>query len=231
MMACELVVFDVDGTLVDSADIIVHCMKKAFLSVERISPADDKIRGIIGLSLDEAICRIAPELPPQHLGKIVAEYKRLFLLDRTRNPAPLFPGARECLSRLSAAGYRLGVATGKSRKGLDATFAHHRLAEAFVAVGCADDGPGKPHPFMIEKVIAEAGADPASTAMVGDTVFDIEMARAAGVRAVGVAWGNHSAQALAAAGADVVAKSFAELEDWLRSALPIAADAAIIPPI
>ncbi len=230
-MACELVVFDVDGTLVDSAEIIVRCMRKAFSTTGLKEPSEEAIRGIIGLSLPEAVGRILTEDMSQHLGEIVAEYKRIFLFDRQRDPAPLFPGARECLSRLSAAGYLLGVATGKSRKGLDATFAQLGLASCFVAVGCADDGPGKPHPFMLEKVIAEAGADPASTVMVGDTAFDIEMARAAGVRAAGVAWGNHAPEVLTNAGADVVATSFAEFEGWVRSALPIAGDVTIMPTI
>lgn len=224
-------VFDMDGALVDSAETIVHCMKSAFESLGLSPPSAEAIRGIIGLSLPEAVGHISDEIASQHLDKIVAEYKRFFLLDRTREPAPLFEGARDCLARLEAAGYLLAVATGKSRKGLDATFAHHGLAARFVAVGCADDGPGKPHPFMLRKVMAEAGADPASTLMVGDTVFDIDMARSAGVRSAGVVWGNHTPQALAAAGADALPASFAELEDWVRSALPIDGDAAIIRPI
>lgn len=230
-MAVGLVVFDVDGTLIDSAESIIRCMTMAFNSLDLAPPAPEAIRGIIGLSLPEAVGHISDEIASQHVGEIVAEYKRFFLMERTREPAPLFAGARDCLVRLNAAGYLLAVATGKSRKGLDATFAHHGLEGCFVAVGCADDGPGKPHPFMLEKVMAEAGADPASTLMVGDTVFDIDMARNAGVRSAGVAWGNHAPKDLAAAGADALPASFAELEGWVRSALPIADDAAIIRPI
>ncbi len=144
------------------------------------------------------------------------------------SPDALFEGGRECLIELADAGYLLGVATGKSRRGLDALLAHHGIGDRFVAVGCADDGPGKPHPFMLQKVMAEAGVLPVETVMIGDTVYDIAMGRAAGVRSVGVAWGNHDVAALTGAGANAVVASFADLESWVRSRLPIVGDVAII---
>lgn len=145
------------------------------------------------------------------------------MIDRATRavPDPLFDGAMDCLDELADAGYALAVATGKSRKGLAAVMAHYDLAHRFVAVGTADDGPGKPHPFMLEKVMAEAGADAADTAMIGDTSFDIEMACAAGATGVGVAWGNHSAATLTAAGAASVAPSFPALTAWLRTRFPL----------
>jgi len=205
-------------------------MTKAFLSVDRTPPPPEAIRGIIGLSLPEAVGHILGDISPQHLDNIVAEYKRLYMVHRTTRALPdaLFDGACDCLVDLADAGYLLGVATGKSRRGLDALLAHHGIADHFVAVGCADDGPGKPHPFMLQKVMAEAGAVPAETVMIGDTIYDIAMARVAGVRGVGVAWGNHDSEALTEAGADVVVRSFADLTRWVRSELPIMGDVAIL---
>ena len=201
-MAYRLAVFDVDGTIVDSAETIVHCMTKAFLCAGEVPPSLGAIRGIIGLSLPEAVGHISGGISPQYLDNIAVEYKRLYMERRTTQASPdvLFEGVRECLIELADAGYLLGVATGKSRRGLDALLAHHGIGDRFVAVGCADDGPGKPHPFMLQKVMAEAGVLPVEIVMIGDTVYDIAIRRAAGVRSVGVAWGNHDVAALTGAG-------------------------------
>ncbi|MBN2751744.1 MAG: HAD-IA family hydrolase [Rhodospirillaceae bacterium] len=222
IVALKLVVFDIDGTLVDSASTIIRCMSSAFSESGRDVPSAEAIRGIIGLSLPEAVGHIAGAISPQELGAIVASYKSLYLLDRESRSEPdaLFDGARVCLSGLEADGYLLGIATGKSRRGLDALLRGHDGMARFVAIGTADDGPGKPHPFMLEKVMTEAGVMPEDTAMIGDAVYDMQMARAVGTLAVGVAWGNHTAEALYAAGAQTVVPSFAALTTWLRRALP-----------
>jgi len=224
-------VFDVDGTLIDSASTIVRCMTGAFLENGYEAPAAAAIRGIIGLSLPEAVGHIAGDISPQSLGKIVAEYKRRYQVDRETRAMPdaLFPGALECLDALDEAGYLLGLATGKSRRGLMALLERHDLVRRFVAIGTADDGPGKPDPFMLKKVMAEAGADAADTAMIGDTVYDMTMARAARAAAIGVAWGNHDGAAMLAAGARAVVPDFAALTELLFAVLPRAGGVEPLP--
>ncbi|WP_337996977.1 HAD-IA family hydrolase [Oleispirillum naphthae] len=221
-MATKLVVFDVDGTLVDSAATIVRCMTEAFIECGREPPEPAAIRGIIGLSLPEAVGHIVGKISPQFVEAIVAAYKRRYQLDRETRPMPdgLFPGALACLDALEEAGCLLALATGKSRRGLLALMQRHGLLHRFAAIGTADDGPGKPDPFMLHKVMAEAGAEPAGSAMVGDTVYDIAMARAARVAAFGVAWGNHDGGAMLAAGARAVAPDFAALTGMLFETLP-----------
>jgi len=221
-VATKLVVFDVDGTLIDSAATIVRCMTEAFIECGGKPPEPAAIRGIIGLSLPEAVGHIVGKISPQSVDAIATAYKRRYQIDRETRAMPdaLFPGARACLDALEEAGYLLALATGKSRRGLLALLERHGLSQRFAAIGTADDGPGKPHPFMLEKVMAEAGADPADAAMIGDTVYDIEMACAARVAAFGVAWGNHAGDAMLAAGARAVAPDFAALTEMIRETLP-----------
>lgn len=215
----RLIVFDVDGTLVDSQHHIHAAMTEAFADAGLPGPTLAQVHEVIGLSLPVALARLRPELSPEAVDRIVAAYKGSFLAKRLRDDAPLFPGARDCLDAL---GRRddliLGVATGKGRRGLDAMLAHHGLGQVFATLQCADDHPSKPHPSMVLAAMAEAGVTPGATMVVGDTTFDVEMARAAGALGMGVGWGYHATGALRGAGAAGIAPDFpalsAMIEDW-----------------
>jgi phosphoglycolate phosphatase len=206
----RLAVFDVDGTLIDSQHNIVASMVRACERNDLTPPPDEAIRRIIGLSLLEAVMRLLPGQEPDLIGRVVEEYKNGFAEMRQRpdHSEPLFPGATEALDALEQAGWILAVATGKSRRGLLAMVERHGFEGRFVSLQCADDNPGKPHPAMLRRAIAEAGGQAEDTVMIGDTSYDMQMGRSAGARAVGVAWGYHAPSDLLAAGADLVVESY-----------------------
>jgi phosphoglycolate phosphatase len=200
----RLAVFDCDGTLADSQANICRAMELAFDSAGLAPPPRAAIRRIVGLSLVEAIARLAPDLDPALHVALAEDYKQQFRAMRTGGglaDEPLFDGVREALEQLADAGWLLGVATGKSDRGLALLLEHHGLSRHFVTLQTADRHPSKPHPSMLDLAMAEAGADPRDTVMIGDTSFDIAMAAAAGVHPIGVAWGYHSVAELTAAGA------------------------------
>jgi phosphoglycolate phosphatase len=202
----NFVIFDCDGTLVDSQATIVAAMEHAFAAHGLAPPEARLVRHQVGLSLDQAISNLVPEAGAETLTQLVEGYRRAFteLHREQRVSEPLYGGVVETLDRLDAAGVLAGVATGKSLSGLRATLGRHGLENRFVTLQTADQGPGKPHPAMLERAMAEAGSEATLSCMVGDTTFDIEMARAAGVRAIGVSWGYHPVAALRAAGAEVI---------------------------
>ncbi|MCG8359067.1 MAG: HAD-IA family hydrolase [Kiloniellales bacterium] len=219
-LAYRLVVFDCDGTLVDSQHAIVTTMTQAFEAAGLPAPDAQAVKRVVGLSLDAAVAQIL--LGPQadqesgdteQASRIAQHYREAFLTVRSDPDyvEPLFPGAREALEALDRLQVLLGIATGKGRRGLNVTLESHNLAHFFVTLQTADVAPGKPHPGMLERAMAETGAETSETVLVGDTVFDIEMARKAGVRAVGVSWGYHEVSELMASGAHDVIDSFAEL--------------------
>ncbi|MBS0563253.1 MAG: HAD-IA family hydrolase [Proteobacteria bacterium] len=213
-----LVVLDVDGTLIDSQDHIHAAMVSAFAAVGRTPPARAQVLGIVGLSLPEAVATLAPELDPEARAAIVAAYRSGFAAARGATPAPLYPGAAEALRALAArTGVILGVATGKSRRGLDRLIADHGMQGLFATRQVADDHPSKPHPSMLLAALAETGVPASRAVMVGDTSFDMEMGRRAGVTAIGVAWGYHPRAALAAGGADQIVDGFADLVPALET--------------
>lgn len=200
----RLAVFDCDGTLVDSQANICRAMEACFIEHRLEPPSREAVRRIVGLSLVPAIAQLLPEAEADQHAAMADAYKRAFWAmrsDRTLDPEPLFDGVAEAIEALHAAGWLLGVATGKSDRGLSHILAHHGLTHRFVTLQTADRHPSKPHPAMLEAAMAEAGAAPEHTAMIGDTSFDIEMAVAAGTHPVGVAWGYHDADELHAAGA------------------------------
>lgn len=208
----RLVVFDVDGTLVDSQHHIHAAMGHAFTDSGLPAPSLEQVHTIVGLSLPLAVGRLAPDLARDRLEAVVEAYKNVWTSQRLREDAPLFPGAADCLARLRARGdILLGVATGKGRRGLDVMVQNHALHDAFVTLQCADGHPSKPHPSMLRAAMAEAGVGPADTMMIGDTSFDIEMANAAGATGIGVAWGYHPLVELVQAGAAAVARDFDDL--------------------
>jgi phosphoglycolate phosphatase len=186
---------------------------------------------IVGLSLPDAFRRLSQgekSAAAHPIDGLVANYKAAFaaLRQSPEHLEPLYPGARDALDALAAQpGVVLGIATGKSQRGVRAVLERHGLSERFATIQTADDAPSKPHPGMALAAMRETGALPRDTVVVGDTVFDVEMARAAGVRAIGVAWGYHPAQALRDAGADAMIADFAELVgtlDRLSTATPVA---------
>ncbi|MDX2235114.1 MAG: HAD-IA family hydrolase [Hyphomonadaceae bacterium] len=216
-MTSKLAVFDVDGTLVDSRRSIAEAMAMAFSALSLPPPSYDATRRIVGLSLRPAIATLAPDLPERDYARLADAYKDAFVANRAAGLAePLYAGARDLVARLRDDGWRLGIATGKARRGVDAFLAHHGFDGWFDAAFCADDGPGKPDPHMLRLVIEAVGAHPADAVMIGDTSFDMAMARAAGVRAQGVAWGFHTVEEIEAGGAHHVADTMGDLDAALQ---------------
>lgn len=210
----KLVVFDCDGTLVDSQHSIVACMESAWRAFGLAAlPTAASVRRVVGLPLVESIARLHPGGTGADHAALADCYKQAFVALRRGGPEeePLFPGVRETVERLSRAGILLGIATGKGRRGLSVTLSRHDLMEFFVTRQTADDAPGKPHPGMLLQAMAETGAGPEETVMVGDTTFDMMMARNAGVPAVGAAWGYHEPEELHEAGAGAIIQSCADL--------------------
>lgn len=210
----KLALFDCDGTLVDSQDNICRSAEEAFKLAGIVSPPRDRIRRIVGLSLVEAMRTLHPEGEDALHRSLAEDYKAAFFRLRSAGAMaeePLYEGMLEVLDVLQADGWVLGVATGKSDRGLAHILAHHGIAARFVTLQTADRHPSKPHPSMIETAMAESGATPATTVMIGDTSYDMQMARAAGARALGVAWGYHPVDELTAAGAHAIADAVAAL--------------------
>ncbi|USU12201.1 HAD-IA family hydrolase [Sphingomonadaceae bacterium OTU29THOMA1] len=214
----KLAVFDCDGTLVDSQANICRAMEDAFLLADIPAPPRAAIRRIVGLSLVEAIRALLPHADDAQHRRMAADYKDAFFRLRTSGELaeePLFDGIAGVLQTLVDDGWRLGVATGKSDRGLAHILDHHGLAHQFVTLQTADRHPSKPDPAMLLAAMDEAGATPQNTAMIGDTSFDMAMGKAAGARAIGVAWGYHGIRDLADAGADVVAERVSALPGLL----------------
>lgn len=215
-MRLRLVLFDVDGTLVDSQNAICTAAATAFTARGLPAPGRAATLAIVGLSLDRAMARLAPDQPEEERAALVDAYRAAFATARRNaaTPSPLYPGVEAGLAQLSARPERLlGVATGKSRRGLEALLTGHGLTDHFVTRQTADDHPSKPHPSMIRTAMAETGVAPEHTVMIGDTSYDMDMAHAAGVTAVGVNWGYHDADAL---NADHMVTSFGHLVDLIE---------------
>ncbi|SMF69496.1 HAD-IA family hydrolase [Allosphingosinicella indica] len=209
----RLALFDCDGTLVDSQANICLAMEVCFDAAGLPAPSRERTRSVVGLSLVEAMRVMLPDADGGTHVKIAEGYKRAFhgLRGKGLVDEPLYEGIAELIDALDADGWLLGVATGKSDRGLDLCLGHHGLRHRFVTLQTADRHPSKPHPSMIEQAMADAGAAPETTVMIGDTSYDMAMARAAGATAAGVAWGYHGADALLAAGAHFVADRPADL--------------------
>ncbi len=213
----RLVVFDCDGTLVDSQHSIVEAMTQAFDSHGLSRPDAESIRRVVGLALPEAVARLMPEEAMGRLDSVSTAYKDAFVDIRQRpgHEEPLYPGTREAIDALLQNGAVLGVATGKSRRGLHAVLERHDLGDRFSTLKTADDGPGKPNPDILLDAMAEVGATPECTVMIGDTTFDIEMAVRAHALSIGVAWGYHATEELQAVGAQRIARRYGELPSMI----------------
>lgn len=203
----RLALFDCDGTLVDSQHNIRAALETCFAAHGLEVPPPEQSRRVVGLSLVEAMATLHPDGEAALHGAMAQTYKRAFQDMRARGAVdePLYEGVAELIDALEADGWLLGVATGKSDRGLALCLDCHGLAARFVTLQTADRHPSKPHPSMVELAMAETGAAPDTTVMIGDTSFDMAMARAAGVTAIGVAWGYHAPEELRAAGAHHVA--------------------------
>ena len=213
----KLAVFDCDGTLVDGQADICDTMELAFTRAKITPPSRHNVRRIVGLSLPVAIRQLSPALGEEQVRHVVEFYKSSYFARRQEGllHEPLYDGIAELLHSLHDAGWSLAVATGKSDRGLNSVLAAHGLTGLFVSLQTADRHPSKPDPAMLEAALFEAGALPGETVMIGDTSFDMQMARAANVRAVGVAWGYHEEHELLATGADVVSRNAAHLGEEL----------------
>jgi len=218
-MTNKLAVFDCDGTLVDSQHSICTAMIRAFEREKLVAPDRATILSVVGLSLPLAMARLLPEAEADYHDRLSESYKLAFQQLRRENAVsePLYPGIVELIRELDADGWLLGVATGKSDRGLQLCLTHHGIHAHFVTLQTADRHPSKPHPSMLLAAMAEAGAAPETTVMIGDTSFDIDMALTAGTRALGVGWGYHTPQDLIAAGAHSVAMDSAELHGHIHA--------------
>lgn len=208
----KIVIFDVDGTLMDSSAYIVERMRRTFARFDLPFPGRDAALSIVGLSLKEAFAKL---LGPACPAAEMAAYYRTLSADLREDPAfreRLFPGVDAALRTLAAReGMKIGVATGKSRRGVAEMIERHGWRGLFSAIQTADDAPSKPHPAMLLQAIAEAGGEPDHSVMVGDSSYDIEMAGAAKVRSIAVDWGFQSIDRLMALGATASISHFDEL--------------------
>lgn len=214
-MRYQLVVFDWDGTLMDSTAGIAESIREAARDLGLPVPAREVASHVIGLGLRDSLRSAVPSLPERRYAEFVEAYRRHFAVEQQR--MDLFPGVRELLDDLRASGRILAVATGKSRRGLDQALSATELAPYFAASRCADETTPKPDPAMLLELLQELEAPPGGALMVGDTSHDLEMARGAGVDAVAVSYGAHASDALRALAPRACVASVAELHAWLTT--------------
>jgi len=203
----KLAIFDCDGTLVDSGATIHRALAMTFEQNGLVLPPPQVTRKVIGLSLTEAMAALLPQANAEEHARLSEDYKRAFWTLRAAGEVdePLFGGVLELLDALEHDGWLLAVATGKSDRGLKHCLEQHDIHARFVSLQTADRHPSKPHPSMVSQAIAEAGASPETSIVVGDTSFDMAMAVNAGARGIGAGWGYHEPQELLDAGAVAVA--------------------------
>ena len=209
----DLIVFDWDGTLFDSTGLIVRCIQGACRDVGVAVPSDTDAAYVIGLGLNEALAHVAPDLPTERYPELGKRYRHHYTA--RQHELVLFPGTLEMLRALKARNHSLAVATGKARRGLDDALAHSQLRGLFDATRTADETAGKPHPLMLQQLMAELGVAPERTLMIGDTTHDLQLAANAGTACVGVSYGAHASDTFAAYAPLFVAHVTAELHRWL----------------
>jgi phosphoglycolate phosphatase len=213
----RLVVFDLDGTIVDSQANIVRAVAEVARILGLPGPPVEQVPRVIGLSLAEALAQLFPGVDTSTHRDLDREYREAFVRLRASPDyrEPLFAGTHEILDALERSGFLLGIATGKAKRGVNHVLNLHGLTGRFVTVQTPEDAPGKPHPGMVLQAMSETGVEPQNTVMVGDTTFDIHMGLAAGVKTVGVSWGNHPVEDLRVAGAH---RLIDRLDDLLHAA-------------
>jgi phosphoglycolate phosphatase len=214
----KLAIFDVDGTLMDSQAMIIASLTAAFTTEQLPLPSRPEMLGIVGLSLVNAMAALRPEDEAARHERLAAAYKEAFWSHRANRSFPELPfdGAFNLLRRLQARGdVLIGIATGKAQRGVRHIIDQFGLNGVFATIQTSDDAPSKPHPDMILQAMREVGVDPEDTVMIGDAVFDIEMAHAARVRPIAVSWGFQSRAALEAAKPYAIVDNFPDLEETL----------------
>ncbi|WKL57306.1 HAD-IA family hydrolase [Asticcacaulis sp. ZE23SCel15] len=218
-MSLKLAVFDVDGTLVDSRGPILQALNEGAKAVGLEPPPYEEARHIVGLSLVEALQHLRPEADAALIDAYAHEYKQAFLRFHADPDFReiLYPGAEATLLRLKAEGWLIGMATGKSRRGVNRVLDVFGWRDLFDATYCGDDGPSKPHPFMVTENMRVLGVDASQTLMIGDASFDMRMAIDARAYAIGVSWGFHTVEELDAAGAHQIVHDFNELDGALNA--------------
>ncbi len=213
MSRYELVIFDWDGTIMDSTGLIARCIQDACREVGVPVPSDEDARWVIGLGASASVRYVAPTLPADRHAEFANRYRSHYL--SREHEAPLFDGIPELLAELRSRERRLAVATGKSRRGLDRALEASGLAPHFEASRCADEGFAKPHPGMLLALLDATGVAPSRALMIGDTTHDLELAANAGVDAVGVTYGAHAGELLRERPSRHLAANVEELRRWL----------------
>ena len=209
----RLVIFDLDGTLIDSEALIIGAVRDSFAAVNEPIPDDHAIRAISGITARDALVMLAPKADAARIDVLLESYVTHYRARSSASREPMFAGARHALDRLQAAPETvLAVATGKGHSGAVTLLEHHGILGRFNSIETPTHNRGKPDPQMLETAMEKAGVDVAHTVMIGDTVHDMRMAKAGDVKAIGVAWGYHAVEDLRAAGADIVIRDFAELD-------------------
>lgn len=210
-MSLKLAIWDMDGTIVDSREVIQTAMVRSFESLDLEPPSYDETRKMVGLGLAEACEMLAPD--GVDIPQLVEAYRQAFVARRAEADfkEPLYDGAIETLNRLVEDGWLIAMATGKSHRGIRSIFEMHPLEKYFDTIWCADDGPGKPHPFMCEQAMSALGAEPQQSLIIGDAIHDMRMGLNAGIRTLGVSWGFGEAHELETVGAHEVHHDFATL--------------------
>lgn len=211
----KLIVFDWDGTLYDSADFIVRSMQRTISDFDLTMPPPEKLRYVIGLSFEHAITYLFPDTPQNMQVDFEKKFREYIYANDNHEPT-LFSGVRETLHALQTKNFWLAIATGKSREGLDHDVNFFQVGDYFLTSRCANETQSKPHPQMLLEILDELGAMPAETLMVGDTVFDMELAMNAGVDGLAVTYGVHTQDALHKVATQGVITSIAELPQWLH---------------
>lgn len=213
----QLLIFDWDGTLADSAAQIVGAMQRAITGLKLPPRDDESIRELIGLGLNEGLQKLYPDLELGGLRKLLDDYRAHWLAEGA-GEAPLFPGAGEAVRGLHGGGYRIAIATGKSRRGLDRSLKHHAGLNSLVSSSrCADETASKPDPRMLRELLAQEQVKAEDALMIGDTEYDMEMARAIGMHGLGVTCGVHQPGRLLKSGARALIPDVSRLPAWLRS--------------
>jgi len=210
----RLLVFDWDGTIIDSSSAIAECIQEASREMNLGVPSHAQASHVIGLGLRDALTTAVPDLQAARYPEFVALYRKHFLM--RKDSMRLFEGMRELLEQLSKT-HLLAIATGKSRRGLDNDLSHHRLGARFAASRCADETSPKPHPAMLQELMGELNVLESETLLIGDTSHDLEMARAAGVEALAVTYGAHPEDGLRACAPLGCFSSVTQLDEWLRT--------------
>jgi len=218
----KLAIFDVDGTLIDSRASILHAAVEAARAVNIDPPTYDEVRAIVGISLDEALRTLRPDLDAPTLAGFTQGFREAYI-DFHADPDfkdALYDGAQNTLETLKAEGWLIGMATGNSRRGVTRFIRSHGWEDIFDATWCADDGPSKPHPAMVLGNLSDLGVEAHQAVMIGDTSFDILMGRAANVFSIGVSWGFHTVDELIEAKADDIVHDFNGLKRLLDAFAP-----------